>query len=342
MAKDPICGMDVDEKTGLRLEHDGQTYYFCSPGCRDRFLSEKGLLEPPPGETQRSDDREALEHHIEKTTLSIKGMHCASCAAAVEGSLKKVSGVSKAAVNFATEKAYIEYNPAEATPQELEHTIEKAGYGVLKQDAQTLRLKVIGMDNTHCLGTVEAALKGVKGIVSHQLFLNERATVTFDPTVTTGEAIKKAIKDAGYTPVEETTIDREKEARQRDIKVLKIKLLVSVVFAVPLIYFAMGHHVGLPLPSLSDGSMALIQLVLVTPIVAAGYQFYTVGIRTVVRNRRASMDTLIALGTGTAFIWSLAVSILIWNGNANYGSNDIYYEVAGVLILFILFCRLLG
>jgi len=341
MAKDPICGMDVDEKTGLRLDYDGQTYYFCSPGCRDRFLSEKGLLEPPPDETQQSDDREALEHHVEKTTLSIKGMHCASCAAAVEGSLKKVPGVSKAAVNFATEKAYIEYNPAEATPQELEHTIEKAGYGVLKQDAQTLRLKVIGMDNTHCLGTVEAALKGVKGIVSHQLFLNERAIVTFDPTVTTGEAIKKAIKDAGYTPIEETTIDREKEARQRDIKVLKIKLLVSVVFAVPLIYFAMGHHVGLPLPSLSDGSMALIQLLLVTPIVAAGYQFYTVGIRTVVKNRRASMDTLIALGTGTAFIWSLAVSILIWSGNVNYGSNDIYYEVAGMLIVFILFGRLL-
>ncbi len=341
MAKDPICGMDVDEKTGLRLEHDGQTYYFCSPGCRDRFLSEKGLLEPPPDETQQSDDREALEHHIEKTTLSIKGMHCASCAAAVEGSLKKVSGVSKAAVNFATEKAYIEYNPAEATPQELEHTIEKAGYGVLKQEAQTLRLKVIGMDNTHCLGTVEAALKGVKGIVSHQLFLNERATVTFDPTLTTGEAIKKAIKDAGYTPVEETTIDREKEARQREINILKIKLLVSAVFAVPLIYFAMGHHVGLPLPSLSDGSMALIQLLLVTPIVAAGYQFYTVGIRTVVKNHRASMDTLIALGTGTAFIWSLAVSILIWSGNPNYGSNDFYYEVAGMLIVFILLGRLL-
>jgi Cu+-exporting ATPase len=341
MAKDPICGMDVDEKTGLRLEHDGQTYYFCSPGCRDRFLSEKGLLEPPPGETQQSDDREALEHHIEKTTLSIKGMHCASCAAAVEGSLKKVSGVSKATVNFATEKAYIEYNPAEATPQELEHSIEKAGYGVLKQEAQTLRLTVIGMDNTHCLGTVEAALKGVKGIVSHQLFLNERATVTFDPTLTTGEAIKKAIKDAGYTPVEETTIDRENEVRQREIKILKIKLLVSVVFVIPLIYFAMGHHVGLPLPSLSDGSMALIQLLLVTPIIAAGYQFYTVGIGTVVRNHRASMDTLVALGTGTAFIWSLAVSILIWSGNPNYGINDIYYEVAGMLIVFILLGRLL-
>ncbi|MCK4963530.1 MAG: heavy metal translocating P-type ATPase, partial [Dehalococcoidia bacterium] len=144
-----------------------------------------------------------------------------------------------------------------------------------------------------------------------------------------------------YTPVEETTVDREKEARQREINTLKIKLLVAAVFALPLLYFAMGHHVGLPLPSLSDGSMALIQLLLATPIVAAGYQFYTVGLRTVVKNRRASMDTLIALGTGTAYLWSLSSSILIWSGNPNFGRDDLYYEVAGLLIAFILLGRLL-
>jgi len=341
MAKDPICGMEVDEKTALRVEYEGETYYFCSPGCRDRFLSEKGLLEPTADETEPPEGKEALEHHTEKDTLNIKGMHCASCAVAIEDSLKKVAGVSKAAVNFATEKAYVEYDSEKATPQELEQAIEKAGYGVLKQEAQTLRLKVIGMDNAHCMGTVEATLKGVKGIVSRRLFLNERAIIVFDPTLTTEEAIKKAIKDAGYTPVEETNVDREKEARQREIKALKIKLTVAAVFALPLLYFAMGHHVGLPLPSLTDGSMALIQLLLATPIVAAGYQFYTVGLRTVVRNRSASMDTLIALGTGTAYLWSLASSILIWSGNPNYGRDDLYYEVAGLLIAFILLGRLL-
>ncbi|KPJ52641.1 MAG: ATPase [Dehalococcoidia bacterium DG_18] len=278
---------------------------------------------------------------MEKTTLDVTGMHCASCVVAIEDSLKKVAGVSKVAVNFATEKAYVEYNAGEATLQELEQAIEKAGYGVLKEEGETLRLKVIGMDNAHCLGTVDAALKGVKGILSRRLFLNERAIIVFDPALTTRETIKKAIREAGYTPMEETTIDREKQARQREIRALRIRLVVAAIFALPLLYFAMGHHVGLPLPTLTDGSMALIQLLLATPIVAAGYQFYTVGIRMVVKNRNANMDTLIALGTGTAYLYSLASSILIWSGNPNYGRDDLYYEVAGLLIAFILLGRLL-
>jgi len=271
MAIDPICGMEVDEKKALSVEHEGQTYYFCCPGCRDKFLSQKGLAAPSPDETKASGGEGGIEGHLEKATLDIKGMHCASCAVSIEDSLNRVEGVSRAAVNFA----------------------------------------------------------------------NERAIVAFDPALTNREAIKKAIRDAGYTPVEETNVDREKEVRQREIKTLKIKVLVAAVFGLPLLYFAMGHHVGLPLPSLSDGSMALLQLLLTTPIIAVGYQFYTVGFRSVVKNRSANMDTIVALGTGTAYLYSLTTSILIWSGNPDYGKNDMYYEVAGLLIVFILLGRLL-
>jgi Cu+-exporting ATPase len=341
MAIDPICGMEVDEKTALSAEHEGQTYYFCSPGCRDKFLSDRGSLAPSPNEITPSQRVDDSGQQSAKATLQIKGMHCASCAVSIENSLKGLEGVSKAAVNFATEKAYVEYDPGKATPQALEQTIKGVGYDIIREEAALLNLKVIGMDNAHCVGTVEAALKRVKGILDSQLFLNERAIISFDPTLTNREAIKKAIRDAGYTPVAETTVDREREVRHSEIRILKIKLLLAAVFGVPLLYFAMGHHVGLPLPALSDGTMALLQLLLTTPIIAVGYQFYTVGIRSVIKNRSASMDTLVALGTGTAFLYSLATSILIWSGNANYGKDDIYYEVAGLLIVFILLGRLL-
>jgi len=341
MTIDPICGMNVDEKTALKVEHEGKTYYFCSPGCRDKFLVEKGLERSPSAEEKTPREREESKESLEKATIPITGMHCASCAVAIEDSLNKVEGVSKAAVNFATEKAYVEYDPSKASPKALEEAVKEAGYNVLKEEAQTLNLKVIGMDNPHCLGTVEAALKGVRGIVSSQLTVNEKARIVFDSTLTSKEAIKKAIKDAGYTPVEETTVDREKEARQREIRTLRIKFFVSLVFAIPLLYFAMGHHVGLPIPSISDGYMVLLQLLLTTPIIAAGYQFYTVGIRAVIKSRRASMDSLVALGTGTAYLYSLASSILIWMGNSNYGMDDVYYEVAGLLIVFILLGRML-
>ena len=339
MAIDPICGMEVDEKTALNVEYEGKKYYFCSTGCRDKFLVQKGLLPPPSAEEKPP--QEGSEQKPEKAALQITGMHCASCAATIEESLSKVEGVSRAAVNFATEKAYVEFDPNKVSPEALEKAVKEAGYGVLKEEPQLLNLKVIGMDNAHCLGTVEDALKGVKGIISSQLFLNERAKIVFDPAVTTKEIIKKTIKDAGYTPVEETTVDREKEARQREIRTLRIKFIISVVFAAPLLYFSMGPHVGLPEPSIPDWSMALLLLLLTTPIIGAGYQFYTVGIRAVVKSYRASMDTLVALGTGTAYLYSLAISILIWIGNPNYTSHDLYYEVAGLLIVFILLGRML-
>jgi Cu+-exporting ATPase len=341
MAIDPICGMEVDERTALSVEHEGKTYYFCSPGCRDKFLAEKGLLIPPSAKAEPTQEAVVQEQRLEKATLKITGMHCASCAVAIEESLSKVEGVSKATVNFATEKAYVEYNPAAATPQKLEEAVKEAGYGVLKEEAQTLNLTVIGMDNPHCLGTVEAALKEVKGIISSQLAMNEKARIVFDPSLTTKEIIKKAIKDSGYTPVEETTVDREKAARQREIRILRIRFFVSLVFAIPLLYFAMGPTVKLPQPSIPDWSLALLLLLLTTPIVVAGYQFYTVGLRAVIKSRHANMDTLIALGTGTAYLYSLAISILIWTGNPDYGMEDLYFEVAGLLIVFILLGRML-
>ena len=282
MAKDPICGMEVDEATGLSLEYKGQKYYFCHPHCRDKFLKMKGESRARSEEAVPSAHGGGLL--VEKVTLDIAGMHCASCAMAVEGALKKSEGVSKVAVNFATEKAYVEYDPSALSVHDLERAVKDAGYSVVKQ---------------------------------------------------------KTVRNDGVMPVKETAIDSEKTVRKRSIDILKIKLAVSAIFAIPLLYFAMGYHVGLPLPSLSDKTMAIIQLVLTIPIVAAGYQFYTFGIGAVVKNRSASMDTLVALGTGTAFLYSLAISILIWSGNPGYGMNNLYYEVAGLLIVFILLGRYL-
>ena len=229
MSKDPICGMEVNEETGLSLEYEGRKYYFCHPHCRDEFLKRKGESKTLPEDVSAS--KTNGEAQSEKATLDIAGMHCASCAMSVEGALKKVEGVSKAAVNFATEKAYVEYNPSALSVHDLERVVEDVGYSVIKQ---------------------------------------------------------KAVRGDGDVPLKETAIDSEKTARKRDIDVLKIKLVVSAVFAIPLLYFAMGHHVHLPLPSLSDTAMAIIQLVLTIPIVAAGYQFYTVGIGTRGRKNRDS------------------------------------------------------
>jgi len=265
MAIDPICKMEVDEKEAIKVEKDGKVYFFCSPYCRDKFL---GIKKEEPAWESRI---EAVPGKKEKTTIGITGMHCASCVLTIENSLRKVEGVLDAKVNFASEKAHIEYDPATVTREKLEEAISRTGY----------------------------------------------------------KPIRKVTE-------KKVAIDIEKEAREREIGSLKIKFLISLILAIPLLYFAMAHHLGLPVPNSIMANMAMIQFLLATPIIIAGYQFYTKGFSSVIKNGTANMDTLVALGTGAAYVYSLFVSVAIWRGSPAYGIGSLYYEVAGTLIAFIL------
>ncbi|MDD5772799.1 MAG: heavy metal translocating P-type ATPase [bacterium] len=339
MAIDPVCGMEVDEKTAIKAEKDGKTYYFCSNICKRKFLGED-----LPFEHKKVPEGKKLE----KAIISISGMTCASCVMSIEVGLKRMKGVYTANVNFASGKAMVEYDPQAVNLQKIENTIEKIGYKVIKpkipDTGNVLRLKIIGMDNPHCLNTVKGAIESLPGIISKELFMNERGIITFDPSKITKEKIKEAIKNSGYTPLEEaeTTADAEKEAREKEINTLKLKTIFSFVLGIPLLYLAMGHHAGLPVPEVILNNMALLQFIFATPIIIIGYQFYTRGITSIIKTRVANMDTLVAIGTGAAYIYSLFVSINIWQGNTKFGGmENLYFEVAGILIAFILFGKML-
>jgi P-type Cu+ transporter len=283
----------------------------------------------------------SLPNERETIFLQIAGMHCASCVKAIEHALLRVEGVQEASVNFAAEKAQVVFDPTRATREVLEQTVEATGYQVIrpvKPAGNLLHLKVIGMDNPHCLGTVKGALANLRGILSQELFLNERAIIAFDPQILSPDRIKQAILEAGYTPIEEEVIspDVEREAREREIRGLKARFAVSASFAVLLLLVTMGPHAGIALPRLSPSATALLQFLLTTPIILTGSLFYRRGILSLVKTHTSNMDTLVALGTGTAYLWSLYVSISLWMGRGPYTASDLYYEVAGLLITFIL------
>ncbi len=207
----------------------------------------------------------------------------------------------------------------------------------------TLNLKVIGMDNPHCLSTVEGALNNLKGILQKELFVNQRAKIQFDSSILSVEKIKETIKAVGYTLIEEeeATVDAEKKAREKEIRSLKIKFTVSIILAAPLMYFAMATGMKLPLAPFIRQHMALIQFLFTTPIMFAGYQFFTRGITAVIKTKSANMDTLVALGVGAAYIYSLYASIAMWLGSTVFTMENLYYEIAGFLIAFILLGKLL-
>ncbi|MBI2656120.1 copper ion binding protein, partial [Candidatus Woesearchaeota archaeon] len=208
MAKDPVCGMEIDEKKAkFSTVKNGKKHYFCSRNCYNKFNEKPASTKKTINKDSIKIKSEKSEDNIQKTTIAISGMHCATCAQTIEKALAKTKGVLKASVNFASEKANVEFDKNVTDGNSLKNIIKKTGYKVIEQHQETgnaaeVKLKVIGMDNPHCVGTVGDALNLLSGVISRELYVNQNAFIRYDQTLTSLEEIKKIIKKAGYEPIE--------------------------------------------------------------------------------------------------------------------------------------------
>ncbi len=207
-------------------------------------------------------------------------------------------------------------------------------------------LKITGMTCAACSARIEKVVGKMEGVEEVSVNLaTEKATVSFDTEKTGLVNIKERIEKAGYGAVEiqkEVPVDEDKARKEKEIKILWTKFRVSAVFAVPLLYFAMGSMISwlpFPIPSFLDPmryplNYAILQICLTIPIVIAGYRFYTVGYKAII-NRSPNMDSLIAMGTTAAIVYSLYSVYLITQGNMD-AVEGLYFESAGVIITLIL------
>lgn len=283
---------------------------------------------------------------MKKETVRITGMTCASCAKAVERSVGKVAGVHAVNVNFATEKLTVELDEGKADIQRVMEAVEKAGYSAREEKEDTIRevsIPLAGMTCASCAKAIEKSIKKLPGI--HEVSVNfatEKAKVVYDSSQTRISAMKDAVTKAGYKALEIEAgeqADSEKERRQAEMKSLWNKFLTAALFAIPLLYIAMGHMLGVTLPAIINPernplNFGLIQLLLALPVALAGYKLYTVGFSRLLR-REPNMDTLIAMGTGAAFLYGIYAVFQIANGKSEY-AKDLYFETAGVIISLIL------
>jgi Cu+-exporting ATPase len=271
-------------------------------------------------------------------------MTCAACAQASERAVKKLPGIGDASVNFSTEKLSVTFDEASLGVDEIKAAVAKAGYEAVDDVAEkTVVIPVGGMTCASCSAAVERAVKKLGGIKSASVNLaTERATVAYDPEIVRLSEIKRAIADAGYRPLAADSgisVDAHREAKEREIRTLKTKLAVSASFALPLFYVAMGAMLGWPLPAFMNAMnyplrYALVEIALVIPVIAAGWRFYFVGFKAIA-HRAPNMDSLIAMGTSAAVLYSLWGTIGIANGNFRMVDN-LYFETAGIIITLIL------
>jgi P-type Cu+ transporter len=199
----------------------------------------------------------------------------------------------------------------------------------------TVTLKVIGMDNAHCVGIVGGVLDKLKGISFKELLVSEKAVIMFDPMTITLDKIKEAITEEGYTPVEmqEGEVDAGQKAREEAIVDLRNRFIISLIFSVPLLMYMFSAF--LKIPGFFEDNMAVIQLICATPVMFAGGMYFYRGIYVFLKTFVANMDTLVAVGVGAAYAYSLLASIFMWLGNPIFG-HELYYETSGLLITFIL------
>lgn len=207
-------------------------------------------------------------------------------------------------------------------------------------------LKITGMTCAACAARIEKVVGKMDGIDNISVNLaTEKATVSFDTAKTNLSAIKDKIEKTGYGALEieeKKVVDEDKLRKEREIKTLWTKFIVSTIFAIPLLYFAMGSMIWwlpFPIPRILDPmqyplNYALLQIVLTIPIVIAGYKFYTVGYKAII-NRSPNMDSLIAMGTTAAIVYSVYSVYQISIGD--FGAVEgLYFETAGVIITLIL------
>jgi Cu+-exporting ATPase len=279
--------------------------------------------------------------HVE---LPVVGMSCARCAAAVERTLtKKVPGVANAQVNFAAETVSVDFDPEQADAEAMAQAVKDAGYQlVLPEKTRHVELPVLGMTCTRCSAAVERTLnKKVPGVANAQVnFATETASVDYDPSQTSLEAMAQAVKDAGYELVlpakgEAEGPDAETLARQEEYKANLRAFVTGVVFTLPLFILSMARDFGLAGAWSQAAWVNWLFFALATPVqFYTGGGFYSGGWKSL-KNGAANMDVLVALGSSTAYFYSLVVLLF-----PSLGAH-VYFETSAVIITLIKLGKLL-
>ncbi len=210
-----------------------------------------------------------------------------------------------------------------------------------------LILKLRGMSCASCASNIEKAIKSVAGVIDCNVnFGIEQATVQYNPQKTNLESIQSAVKNAGYQafPLQEMSMgqeDQEKEFRKTETVDLKNKIWFGGIISFLLILGMMPEVLGMNLPLIPAWlSNPWVQLILTTPVQFwCGRSFYVGGWKAF-KNHTATMDTLIALGTGVAYLYSLFVTLMPRFFMVKGMMSHVYFEVAATVTTLILLGKL--
>ena len=306
--------------------------------------------------------------------LSVPDMHCASCPKVISLGLKDLKGVTSVAASLDTKKVTVDFDPSKIKITDLVFNVKESGYAAFTSDhsdhsmpsiqeiplpttihetkapavdqsnSQVTLLNLTGMHCSSCAGLIERSLKKVSGVTDVNVnFASEKARIVYNPTATKVEDLIKGVEAAGY----KASLPGEKEEdqkvkRQKEISYWFTKFFLGFILSIPMILFMVYDFTNkVPLESTIMPYAGIASLVLSAPVLFyVGSNFFA-GFWSALKMRTFSMDSLIAIGTGTAFIYSVyeyakyfleTGSLIGLNG---FKVPNLYFEVAAFLITFV-------
>ncbi|MBT3924023.1 MAG: copper-translocating P-type ATPase [Nitrospina sp.] len=267
-------------------------------------------------------------------TLPVKGMTCASCSARIEKKIGELEGVNSVHVNLAAEVASIEFDPQKVSASQFPNTIEKLGFEV---PGQNKTFPVEGMTCASCVSRVEKKLASLEGVHSVEVNLaTEQVLIDYIPALIDFEALSSALDQAGYRLLPEISQgDSVQEGEDRHIKYLaqlKLKLFLSGVISLAVMFLSMK---GKSVFDFESNSLNILLLILSTPVqFFCGWQFYR-GALNGFRHGYADMNTLIAVGTSSAYFYSVCATFFSdW-----LVTSEVYYDTSVMIITLVLLGR---
>ncbi len=304
---------------------------------------------------------------LAETTFAVGGMTCAACAAVIEKTLSKTSGVDTANVNLAMERLTVRYNPSIVDVDAIVSKIESVGYTASPMDRPEARtttdgkvtFAINGMTCSACQTIVEKVLNKVPGVKSASVNLAiETATVEFDPSIVGIEDLASAVKNAGYeaivkvdtVPGVTSSADTQAEMQAAAYRKEKRMFIFSLAFSIPLLLIAMippfmdtvplrvSEWLATTVGGAWDPMMVgkYLMFLLATPVqFVAGWRFYR-GMWGALKQRAGNMDTLIAIGTSAAYFYSVGATFV-----PALQAEPVFYETSALLITFVLLGKLL-
>ncbi len=330
--KDLVCGMEIDPQTAFATrEHMGQTFYFCSKNCVDQFDAD-----PHRYMTTSATTGYNPELPLARIELPVSGLPLKKPAPALETALRALDGVSEANVNSTAGRLWVEYDPQRVNLPKIAEAIKSAGF---RLDGAQTRIGIENLRCASCVQFIENELKATPGVLNASVNVaTQEATVDYLPEKTALANLNAAIETWGYKPRPATSdepVDKQEQAHAREYRRLMDKFWFAAAISLPVMATAYYQFI----PFLNSLSMDILRLLWgVTAVLTltimfwSGSDFFT-GAWAAFNHRAANMNTLIALGTSAAWLYSTFA--ILFPSVFPEGTSEPFYDVVAVVIALV-------